>query len=254
MNILVTNDDGIDSPGIHELSEVMKSFGKVDVIAPSSQQSAVGHALTIENPLRAHSYSLNGNKLGTAVNGTPSDCVKLGISSLLDEKPDLVVSGINFGKNTSINIIYSGTVAAATEGMLIGIPSIAVSLDSWSHSADPKHAAKILKKIIKPILDFGIFPKSLININIPYLPEDKIKGIKITSLSNSVWKDNYEKRKDPFGREYFWFAGEYLVFDKDLESDDNALANGFVSVTPVEFNFSNIEILNKMRNEINFNL
>jgi len=251
MKILVTNDDGIDSPGLHSLAKALKKLGEVYVVAPASPQSAVGHALTIEHPLRAHSYHLNGQKLGIAVNGTPSDCVKLAISNLLREKPDLVVSGVNFGKNTSINIIYSGTVAAATEGMLLGIPAIAVSLDSYSFKTDTKIAAEQSVEIIKKFIENGFPPKTLININVPNT--DNPKGVRMTRLSNSVWRDKYERRQDPFGREYFWFSGEYIIKDKDLDSDDFALENNYISVTPVHFHFTNTRLINIFKEKINCN-
>ncbi len=251
MKILVTNDDGIDSPGLHNLANALKKIGEVFTVAPISQQSAVGHALTIENPLRAHSYHLNGQQLGIAINGTPSDCVKLAISSLLDEKPDILVSGVNFGKNTSINIIYSGTVAAATEGMLLGIPAVAISLDSFSHKSDTTLAAQKSVEIIEKFLEFGFPTETLININVPNNPNPK--GIRVTRLSNSVWLDKYEKRLDPFGREYFWFSGKYIIKDKDLDSDDFALENNYISVTPVHFNFTNTKIIDILKNNLNNN-
>ena len=253
MNILVTNDDGIDSPGLADLAHAFESIGNVSVVAPASQQSAVGHALTIENPLRAHNFHLNGLKFGIAVNGTPSDCVKLAISALLDNKPDLVISGVNFGRNTSINIIYSGTVAAATEGMLLGIPSIAVSLDSFSRKSSTKTAAKFALDIVKNLKDTPIPKGTLLNINVPDLPENEIKAKVITRLSKSEWVDKYEKRTDPFNREYYWFDGEYIVPENSLDTDDYALSQGYVTVTPIEFNFTNLSFIRKLNNSNNFN-
>jgi 5'-nucleotidase len=247
MKILVTNDDGIDSPGLHSLAKAMQSIGEVFIVAPDSQQSAVGHALTIENPLRAYPYHLNGEKLGFAVNGTPSDCVKLAVSSLMDEKPDLVVSGINFGRNTSINIIYSGTVAAATEGMLLGIPSIAFSLDSFSRKSEMETAGYYAGKIVESIM-LSVPPKgTLLNVNIPAISKDEVKGVQITQLSKSEWIDKYEKRSDPFGREYFWFSGEYHFEDKDLQTDDFAIKSGYISITPIEFNFINSKFIDTLK-------
>ncbi len=243
MKILVTNDDGVDSAGLKELAKSLRDLGDIFVAAPASQQSATGHALTIENPLRVHSFNLNGEKLGVAVNGTPSDSVKLALSVLLDEKPDLVVSGINFGRNTSVNILYSGTVAAATEGMLLGIPSIAISMDSFSRKADPKTAAEYAKYIVSKIKEFNVPKDAFLNVNIPYLPKEKIKGFKITKLSDSFWKDHYEKRVDPFGREYYWFSGEYQINDDGVESDDSAINLGYVSITPISLNFTNRKFL-----------
>jgi 5'-nucleotidase len=247
VNILVTNDDGIDSPGIFALVHALKGLGKVVVAAPDRQQSAVGHALTVSKPLRAINFHRNGEMFGYAINGTPSDSVKLAVSTLLDKKPDLVVSGINHGQNTSINILYSGTVSAATEGMLIGIPSIAVSLASYSLSADCSVAADISVEIAKKVLKNGLPKGTLLNINIPALPKNKIKGMKITRQSDSLWNDHYEKRVDPFGRDYYWFSGEYKVVDKNIETDDAALLAGYVSITPIQFKFTNNDAITKLR-------
>jgi len=156
----------------------------------------------------------------------------------LDEKPDLVVSGINHGQNTSINIIYSGTVSAATEGMLLGIPSIAVSVASHSLKADCSAAAKYANLITKKVLKTGLPEGTLLNVNVPALPQNEIKGIKVTRMSNSIWLDKYERRTDPFGRDYFWFSGDYKTYDDDINTDDAALKAGFVSITPIQFNFT----------------
>ncbi|MBI5325575.1 MAG: 5'/3'-nucleotidase SurE [Ignavibacteriae bacterium] len=247
IKILVTNDDGIDSPGIFALVHSMKRLGKVVVVAPDRQQSAVGHALTVSDPLRVVPFHRNGEMFGYAINGTPSDCVKLAMSSLLNEKPNLVVSGINHGQNTSINILYSGTVSAATEGMLLGIPSIAVSLASYSLKADCSVAAEFSYKIATKVLKSGLPDGTLLNVNVPSLQKDKIKGLKITRQSDSQWNDHYEKRTDPFGRDYYWFSGEYKVIDKDLATDDAALLAGYVSVTPIQFKFTNYDAINKLK-------
>jgi 5'-nucleotidase len=248
MEILVTNDDGIESHGLHSLAEALQKIGNVHVIAPAHQQSAVGHALTIETPLRTYSYYLNGLRFGTAISGTPSDSVKLAVSALLEKKPDLVVSGINFGRNTSLNILYSGTVAAATEGMLLGIPSIAVSLDAYTRKVDTSIAAEYATMIAEKISEFPIGKHTFLNVNVPNLPKDKIKGIKITRLSRSEWKDHYEKRSDPFGRDYYWFSGEYFINEKEDEADDHAVKSGYVSITPVEFNFTENIITESLKN------
>jgi len=199
--ILVTNDDGIDSPGIYALAKAMKELGEVVVAAPDRQQSAVGHALTVAQPLRITPFRRN-DLIGNAINGTPADCVKLAISAIMKRKPDLVVSGINHGQNTSVNILYSGTVSAATEGMLLGIPSLAVSLASYDTTLDCNLAAKYAKIVAEQMLKTPPPSDTLYNLNIPALPEKQIKGMKITRLSKSCWDDYYEKRIDPFGRDY----------------------------------------------------
>lgn len=246
--ILATNDDGIDSEGLYALVKELNQIGNVIVVAPDHQQSAVGHSLSIAKPLRKSKFHRNGVMLGYAINGSPTDCVKLALSTILDKPPDLIVSGINYGQNTSINILYSGTVAAATEGYLVGIPSIAVSLATYDISVDCSYAAFLTKQIIRNYLDFHERFNTLLNLNIPALPKEKIKGIKITKCSNSFWNDKYERRFDPFGREYFWFAGEYCSNDNDPDTDDWALKNGYVSITPIRYSFTDFELMKKLQN------
>lgn len=249
-HILVTNDDGIDSNGLFQLVNELQKFSVVSVVAPDRQQSAVGHMLTISKPLRVTKFYRNGAIFGYSVNGSPSDCVKLALSSILPQKPDLIVSGINYGQNTSVNILYSGTVAAATEGCLAGIPSIAISLSTYDVDYDCKYPAELSSKIIQKLFFESRIPFKLLNVNIPALPPSKIKGIRITHCGNSYWNDKYERRVDPFGREYFWFAGEFIP-SSDEGSDDWAVKNGFVSVTPINFTFTDFSLLEKLQS-INF--
>lgn len=249
--ILVTNDDGIDSPGIYALSKSMENIGNVIVVAPDHQQSAVGHALTISRPLRVSKFHKNGEFFGYAVNGTPADSVKLALSNLLDAKPDLIVSGINNGKNTSINVIYSGTVSAAAEGSMVGIPSIAISLDSYNLKSDFSVAADFAKEFSKKIFDIKIPKGTLLNINVPAIPRNLIKGTIIATLNNAYWIDKYEERKDPFGKTYYWFAGEYKVDNSDINSDDVVLNDGYISISPLHFNFINSEYINILK-KVNF--
>ena len=245
--ILVSNDDGIDSPGIYALVKAMSKLGDVVVVAPDRQQSAVGHALTVAQPLRVTKFHRDGEMFGYAINGTPADCVKLAISAILEKKPDLVVSGINHGQNTSINILYSGTVSAATEGFLLGIPSIAVSLASFRPDEDCTVAAEYTREIAEKVLNSDLSKEVLLNVNVPAKPKSEIKGIKITRHSNSVWNDKYEKRIDPFGRSYYWFSGDYNFNDTDPETDDGAVRAGYVSVTPLHYHFTNMELTPKFR-------
>jgi 5'-nucleotidase len=244
----VTNDDGIDAPGIRALFDEMKKIGDAIVVAPDRQQSAVGHALTMQSPLRATEFKRNGEMLGYSINGTPSDCVKLAISNLLHRRPDILVSGINHGQNTSINVLYSGTVSAATEGMLVGIPSLAVSLDSYTQDSDCTVAAEYAGKLAKYLLNNKLPERTLINVNVPAVEKEEIKGIKVTRQSKSVWRDSYEKRTDPFGRDYFWFAGEYRAQDQEPDTDDFALARNYVSVMPIRFEFTNNDFIGKLKN------
>ena len=222
-----------------ELVKVLNGYADLFIIAPDRQQSAISHAMTIAVPLVPHLFAINGNTTAYAINGTPVDCVKLGVSTLMSEKPDLICSGINLGPNTSVSVTYSGTVAAAMEGIIQGIPSIAFSLNSFSYTQDFKPAANLSFKILKMLANAEIPKNLLLNVNIPCLNENEIKGIKITHLSNSKWIDSYQKRTDPFGREYYWFNGDYIIQDNNSNSDDNALKNGFVSITPLEINYNN---------------
>lgn len=244
--ILISNDDGIDSPGIRAIAEELKTLGRVYVVAPDRQRSAVSSALTIDQALRALPYKSIDGVDAFAVNGTPADCVKLAICSLLPRKPDIVVSGINLGQNTSINMLYSGTVAAATEGIIFKIPSMAISLADFRADADCIPAAKYGKIIAERMLLGGLPNGVLLNVNVPKLPMAEIKGIKITDYSDSKWIDKYDKRVDPFGREYYWFAGGYQINDTRDNADDVAIANGYVSVSPIKTMFTNSELVSEL--------
>ncbi len=235
MNILVTNDDGIDSPGIFALVQALKTVGTVHVVAPDRQQSAVGHALTVSTPLRMTPFHRDNLFFGTAVDGTPADCVKLALNRVVNEKIDLVVSGINFGYNTAINVLYSGTVSAATEGMLLGIPSMAISLGSFSWEADCRVAAETARYLASRYFDLGIPAGTILNVNIPSIPETEIKGMKVTQQGHGEWIDKYEKRFDPMGKEYYWIKGEYRNLDGNPHSDDVAVEQGFIAITPIAF-------------------
>jgi len=251
MNILITNDDGIDSPGILALAQAMKEIGNVTVIAPDRQQSAVGHALTVSAPLRAVPFQRNGDMFGFAVNGTPADCVKLGVSTLLAIKPDLVVSGINHGANTAVNVMYSGTVSAATEAMMIGIPALAVSLTSFSLDAEMSVAADYAKRVAGSMLEWGLQKDTILNMNVPAISREEVKGMRITRLSNSYWDDSYDSRKDPMGREYHWIVGAYRVPEEaDIETDDGAVRNGWVSLTPVHYDLTHRKEVERLQSLI----
>lgn len=243
MNILVTNDDGIDSPGIYALVQELRKIGTVHVVAPDRQQSAVGHAVTVSSPLRATPFHREGAMFGYAVTGTPADCVKLGASTLLEQRPDLLVSGINHGANTSINILYSGTVSAATEGMMMGIPSMAVSLTSFDYESDcrpaARYAAEIARRMHWPSLPSG----TLLNVNVPAIPETDIRGIKITTQGAGLWNDTYQRRSDPMGRDYFWLAGTYVPAKGETDTDDAALRDGYVSVTPIRYQLTDNSVI-----------
>jgi 5'-nucleotidase len=244
--ILVSNDDGIYSEGIIALREAMMEIGEAYVYAPHKQQSAVGHAITTHLPLRVNPYYMNGEFFGYAVTGTPADCVKLAVTTHMKEKPDLIVSGINHGSNAAINVIYSGTVSAATEGTILGIPSIAFSLTTYV-DFDFTYSKKVAKIIARAVLNNGLPPGVLLNVNIPPVPEDKIKGIKVTKQGKSRWNDYFERRVDPQQREYYWLTGTMNSFEDDEGSDIRAIQENYVSVTPIQFDLTAYDFLEKLK-------
>ena len=249
--ILVTNDDGISAPGIRNLIRIMNDFGEVVVVAPDKPQSGMGHAITIEATLRCDKVVIDkGHQIEYACSGTPVDCVKLAVNKLLDRKPDLCVSGINHGSNSSINVIYSGTMSAAVEGALEGIPSIGFSLLDFSPNADFTEAENYIKKITKSILKNGMDRGVCLNVNFPKMVDVKpIKGIKVCRQANANWEEEFEERKDPKGRTYYWLTGKFVNYDKGTDTDEWALANHFVSVVPVQFDvtaYPSISTLNKL--------
>ncbi len=246
LRVLICNDDGINAEGIFALTEEMKKVAEVTVVAPDKQQSAVGHAITVNYPLRALPYHKNNDFFGYAVEGTPADCVKLGVRFLMKEKPDLVMSGINHGANTAINIIYSGTVSAATEGMILGIPSIALSLAAYQN-LDFTYAAKFSARLALLVAEKGLPSGTLLNVNIPNVPESEIKGVMITKQGISVWNDRFDVRRDPANREYFWLTGQMDVLDSDLDADQIAVKNNYVSITPVRYDLTDRQMLDAMK-------
>ena len=243
--ILLTNDDGINAPGISALFESIEPIGDITVVAPDTERSAVGHAITLSDPLRVEKVNKRGKFFGYAVSGTPADCVKIAVWALLEEKPDIVVSGINLGNNTGISIIYSGTVSAATEGMILEIPSIAISLAAYK-KPDFSYAAKFAKKLVNLVLKNGLPVRTLLNVNVPNVPESEIKGVRITRQGKAVYREYFDERKDPWGRSYYWMAGEKVRIKEDDSVDDSALDNNMVSVTPIQFDltdYSNLELI-----------
>jgi len=250
MRILVTNDDGIDSPGIHALVQSMRTLGEVVVVAPDRQQSAVGHALTVASPLRAVPFHRNGEMFGWAINGTPADCVKLAVSTLLEQRPDVVVSGINHGSNTSVNAIYSGTVSAATEGTLMGIPSMAVSLATFDHKADMSLAAEVARDVAAQLMEIDLPLGTLLNVNVPAVPRDAFKGLRITRQGHSVWEDYYERRVDPHGQEYFWLTGTMVPVTELEDADDLVVSDGWAAITPIHYELTNFRYLDTLREKL----
>lgn len=251
MRILVTNDDGIGAPGLQALADALRPLGEVVIVAPDRQQSAVGHALTVSEPLRVVPVHAHGHQLGYAVNGTPADCVKLAVTTLLPWRPDVVASGINHGRNTAVNILYSGTVSAATEATLLGISSIAFSVDSFSPTdAELESAAVVARSLVEHLPTLHLPPGTLLNVNIPALPLERIRGVRVTRQGSSLWRDWYERRRDPWGREYFWLAGEYVLADGDPDADDIALAHGYISITPIRYALTDTVAFDFLRQRI----
>ncbi|MBN2412910.1 5'/3'-nucleotidase SurE [candidate division KSB1 bacterium] len=249
MKILLTNDDGISAPGLAALAKEMNHLGETYIVAPETEMSAVGHAITLHDPLRVSDYYKNGTYFGKAVSGTPADCVKIAWSALLKDQPktDLLVSGINLGSNTGINTIYSGTVSAATEGAILGIPSFAISLTTFSRpdfSFAARFARYLAEKIIKNKLPQGVF----LNVNVPAVPEDQINGIKITRQGLTNYTEEFQVRKDPRQREYYWLTGEKQEIEPDDDVDDRAIMQNKISITPVHYDLTYYSFINELEN------
>jgi len=247
LKILVCNDDGIDAPGIHALADALKQIADVTVVAPLKEQSGVGHGITMQIPLRVIKHNDNGSFFGYAVNGTPADCVKMGVRNIMSDAPDLVVSGINKGSNTAINIIYSGTVSAAREAAIMGIPAMAISVTSHEAS-DYCYAGKVARMLALKMTGGSLPPGTLLNVNVPNLPENQIKGIRLTTQGKSKWDDIYEKRIDPNGVSYYWLTGSLMDIDTEFDSDQGAVKNGFVSVSPIHFDLTDYSTYEEMKN------
>ncbi len=247
-NILVTNDDGIDSPGIYALWQAMSEIGSPTVIAPNIEQSAASHSISLNKPLFIKHISRNCGFKGWSVDGTPADCTKIGIKRVLDQKPDLIISGINRGANLGINLIYSGTISAATEGALLGIPSIAISLASFK--TDNYRASKIIAtEIAEYVLENNIPKGTLLNVNVPYGDPEDIKGKLITRQGNQFFKDDFEKRTDPRGNTYYWIKGEKIDDDKSIDYDGKAIEQNYISITPINFNLTDESYLSELKKD-----
>jgi 5'-nucleotidase len=253
MNILVTNDDGINAPGIYALVMALREVGNVTVIAPLGEQSAVGHALTVSLPLRVTEFHKNSEFFGYAVSGTPADCVKLALRTYLEEmhlpRPDIVVSGINHGRNTAVNIIYSGTVSAATEATVLDVPAFAISLTSYHPDADFSHAAEFAKRFAPEVARRGLPRGTLLNVNVPAIPIEMMKGVAYTRQGLSFWDDTFEKRMDPQERPYYWLKGHYILIDEDSDIDDIAIREERISITPLHYDLTHYDFLKSMQSD-----
>lgn len=247
--ILVTNDDGITAPGIRMLISIMNEIGDVVVVAPDSPQSGMGHAVTINSTLFCNPITVDeGPQLEYSCSGTPADCVKMAVNEILNKKPDLCVSGINHGANSSINVIYSGTMSAAVEGGIEGVPSIGFSLLDYNWDADFRPAKEFIKKITLNVLENGLPDGIVLNVNIPKLKKDNLKGIKVCRQAHGLWDAAFDKRTNPLGKDYYWLSGEFKNLDHGQDTDIWALENGYISVVPTQFDLTAHHCIQKLNN------
>lgn len=235
--ILLVNDDGINAPGLRALVNAIAQLGEVRVVAPLTEKSAVGHAITLSDPLRVYESKVFEDVQAHAVKGTPADCVKIACWALLERQPDLIISGINLGSNTGINTIYSGTVSAATEGAILGIPSFAISLTTFVNpdfTAAAQFAAKMAGRCLNQTMPEGVF----LNINVPAVPQSQIKGVRVTRQGMAMYRETYDRRVDPHGGAYYWLSGQKMDKEMTLDVDEGAIQAGYISVTPVHFDLT----------------
>lgn len=245
--IFVTNDDGISSKGLRSLVEVAERFGEVVIIAPDKPQSGMGHAITISNPLRLANSDLFAEHIAFSCSGTPVDCVKLGIYEVMKRKPDLLLSGINHGENTSTNVLYSGTMSAAVEGAMEGIPSIGFSLKDFDADADFRGAQMVATKIIAQALENEMEKNTCLNVNVPAGLVENIKGIRICKQAHAFWEDRFDKREDQFGRPYYWLTGDFECVSDDEDSDIHAIGQGYASVVPTQFDLTAYSSMDRLK-------
>lgn len=250
--ILVVNDDGITAPGIRHLIKAVLPLGDVVVVAPDSPQSGMGHAITINNTLRADEVEIEkGLQKEYSVSGTPVDCVKLAVNVLLPRKPDLIVSGINHGSNSSINVIYSGTMSAAVEGALEGIPGIGFSLCDYSWQANFDAAIPYITQIATEVMEKGLPTGCCLNVNIPKAGETPYAGVKVCRQARANWEEEFDVRQDPRGRNYYWLTGKFVNYDHGQDTDEWALANNFISIVPVTIDLTAHHAMQQL-NTMNF--
>jgi len=251
--ILITNDDGVMAPGIRHLIKYMLELGDVVVVAPDKPQSGMGHAVTMTVPIRLEKINMDGVQDVFSCSGTPVDCVKLAVNKVLKRKPDLLVSGINHGANSSISVIYSGTMSAAIEGSMETIPSIGFSLLDYRFDADFRPAKKFVQRIAKNVLEHGL-PKGIcLNVNIPAVSEKEIKGVKVCRQAKGNWEEDFDHRKDPSGKEYYWLTGQFKLHENSNETDVWALKNNYISVVPTQFDFTAHDVIQEV-NTWNFDV
>ena len=244
--ILITNDDGVTAPGILNLVEAVKHLGKIVVVAPDKPQSGMGHAITIGQPLRLHKVSHVDNIETWSCTGTPVDCVKLAVDKVLHRKPDICLSGINHGANHSINVIYSGTMSAAVEAAIESIPSVGFSLLDYRIDADFTGARKYVRIIVEKMLATKLDRHTVLNVNIPAVAPELLKGIKICKQAYAKYEEDFIERNDPHGKMYYWLTGQFVNFDKAKDTDVWALDHNYVSVVPVQFDLTNYVLKAKL--------
>jgi 5'-nucleotidase len=245
MRVLISNDDGIQSPGLHALVRASKGLGEIWVVAPDREQSAVGHAITLSDPIRLFPWEdLPDADHTFAISGTPADCIKLALTELMPERPDIVVSGINCGENTGISIIYSGTVSAATEGTINGIPSVAISLDAFS-AREFGAAAVFARRVVELVIERGLPENTLLNVNIPHLPLNEIKGVRVARQGRARFQETFLKRSDPRGKIYYWMDGAKVALTES-DTDGSALHEGYVTLTPIHLNFTHETFMHEL--------
>jgi 5'-nucleotidase len=248
--ILITNDDGITSPGIRALVEAVKDLGKVVVVAPDKPQSGMGHAITIGHPLRLQPSNVFGEIEAYSTSGTPVDCVKLAVDKILHRKPDICLSGVNHGANHSINVIYSGTMSAALEASIESIPSIGFSLLDFSIEADFTGSIRYARMIVDQILHKKLDKHLCLNVNIPAVPVNLIKGFRVCRQAYAKYEEDFDERSDPHGKKYYWLTGEFVNFDKGKDTDVWALKHNYVSIVPVQFDLTNYQLKQKLENTL----
>ncbi|MDR0712146.1 MAG: 5'/3'-nucleotidase SurE [Prevotellaceae bacterium] len=249
--ILVTNDDGIRAKGLRALVEIAKPVSRVLVVAPEAEHSGQSHAITTQTPLRLRKmpdYDASDDVTAYVCNGTPVDCVKLGMTHLLSDKPDVVLSGVNHGSNSSISVIYSGTIAAAQEAALYGIPSMGLSLSDYSPNADFGPVQAIGGNLVKKMLTLGLSNGICLNVNFPAIPLSEIRGVKFCRQTNGTWNEKYDRRLDPYDGEYFWLSGNLLNNEPNAtDTDEWALANGYVAVVPIQPDMTGYDELERLK-------
>ena len=246
--ILVSNDDGYQAPGIRFLIEIAKTIGEVVVVAPQTAQSAMSHAITIKNPLQYETIEISDNYREYSLNGTPVDCVKFALHQLMKRKPDIVISGINHGSNASINIIYSGTMAAATEAAMGGIPSVGFSILDYNEDANFKYAKDYIVNIINKVLEEGLADNTTLNVNFPKPENGSYKGLRVCRQAKAYWKEDFDERFDPRnGKPYYWLKGTFTVHEDEDTTDEWALKNYYVSMVPIQFDFTAYNKINELK-------